>query len=429
MTIPHSEISSVSNHPIVKRDYADAAARTGDTTLQAKDIKTVAYQIDNDTYWILKDTTPTWTPLAGAALDPTLKDAYDASPTGARVVLMDDGKVQWVGSTTSDFEIGLDSCTGGDLYGFRVVNGTDHVKVLKTDTNEIKVEAEAGEIVLGASGDIVLDTAGSLGVGTTDLDGTPDTGRLVVKATTNDGSTNCLVLRDSDEANIATWDSNGMVEMSGAAGSDIGLLDITVSSDNSFTWTSSQIAPSLTTGHNVVSFIGKAKNSKNSGYFGFYYDSNNSDNNCISIGLYAVDNVLNVSGAGNVGVGTLTPSQKLEVNGDASIIGDLRLPSSDIITDTTTGTKIATATNQKLGFFGATPVVQPTEITDELTTITHTAPGTPDYAVQDLTDSSPFGFVTKDEGNTVLSVIANLQTRVNELETRLANLGLLADAD
>jgi len=101
----------------------------------------------------------------------------------------------------------------------------------------------------------------------------------------------------------------------------------------------------------------------------------------------------------------------------------------DIILNTTTGTKIGTATNQKIGFFNATPVVQQTELTDELTSITHTAPGTPDYAIQDLTNSSGYGFVTKDEGNTVLSVIKNLQTRVNELETKLTALGFIADAD
>jgi hypothetical protein len=101
----------------------------------------------------------------------------------------------------------------------------------------------------------------------------------------------------------------------------------------------------------------------------------------------------------------------------------------NITVGTTTGTKIGTATTQKIGFFNATPVVQPTEITDELTSITHTAPGTSDYAVQDLVQNTGFGFVTKDEGNTVLSVILNLQTRVNELETRLATLGLIADAD
>lgn len=54
-----------------------------------------------------------------------------------------------------------------------------------------------------------------------------------------------------------------------------------------------------------------------------------------------------------------------------------------------------------------------------LTTITHTAPGTPDYAIQNLTTSTPYGFVTADEGNSVLSVVKNLQQRVLDLEARL----------
>jgi hypothetical protein len=64
-------------------------------------------------------------------------------------------------------------------------------------------------------------------------------------------------------------------------------------------------------------------------------------------------------------------------------------------------------------------------LTTQLTTITSTAPGTPDFAIQNLTDSTPFGFATQDEGNTVLSVIANLQTRVDELETALQTYGML----
>jgi len=63
--------------------------------------------------------------------------------------------------------------------------------------------------------------------------------------------------------------------------------------------------------------------------------------------------------------------------------------------------------------------------TAALTTITSTAPGTADYAIQDLVNSSAYGFVTKDEGNTVLAVIANLQTRVAELESKLATYGIL----
>lgn len=64
-------------------------------------------------------------------------------------------------------------------------------------------------------------------------------------------------------------------------------------------------------------------------------------------------------------------------------------------------------------------------LTAQLTTITSTAPVTPDYAIQDLTTTTPYGFVTKDEGNSVLSVIANLQTRVSQLESRLQALGLI----
>lgn len=64
--------------------------------------------------------------------------------------------------------------------------------------------------------------------------------------------------------------------------------------------------------------------------------------------------------------------------------------------------------------------------TAALTAITHTAPGTPDYAIQDLVQNTGFGFVTADEGNTVLSVIANLQTRVAELEAAAAGVGITA---
>ena len=78
-----------------------------------------------------------------------------------------------------------------------------------------------------------------------------------------------------------------------------------------------------------------------------------------------------------------------------------------------------------VGFFGTTPVAEGAALTTQLTTITHTAPVTPDYAIQNLTQTTPFGFVTRDEGNSVLSVVANLQTRVAQLESRLQAYGLL----
>ena len=44
-------------------------------------------------------------------------------------------------------------------------------------------------------------------------------------------------------------------------------------------------------------------------------------------------------------------------------------PTVSIVTDTTTGLKIGTATNQKLGFFNATPVVQQAHVADPAATV------------------------------------------------------------
>jgi len=66
-----------------------------------------------------------------------------------------------------------------------------------------------------------------------------------------------------------------------------------------------------------------------------------------------------------------------------------------------------------------------TALTANLTTLTFHAP-TADYAIQALTASSPVGYASADEGETVIKVVANLQVRVAELEAVLQAIGLLA---
>jgi hypothetical protein len=51
---------------------------------------------------------------------------------------------------------------------------------------------------------------------------------------------------------------------------------------------------------------------------------------------------------------------KVSKAGAVTIASNLTVSAVNIVTDTTTGTKIGTATTQKLGFWNATPVVQPT---------------------------------------------------------------------
>ena len=66
-------------------------------------------------------------------------------------------------------------------------------------------------------------------------------------------------------------------------------------------------------------------------------------------------------------------------------------------------------------------------MTAQLTTITHTAPGTPDYAIQQLVQNTGFGFVTENEGESVLKVIANLQVRLAEVEAALEALKVVPE--
>lgn len=100
----------------------------------------------------------------------------------------------------------------------------------------------------------------------------------------------------------------------------------------------------------------------------------------------------------------------------------------DMAFNATTGTNIGTANTQKLGLWGVTPVVQPTALTSALTQISHTGPSSPDYAIATPVDSgvgSAWGFSTQDEFETTMSVALNLQTRVDELETKLQAVGVI----
>ena len=70
--------------------------------------------------------------------------------------------------------------------------------------------------------------------------------------------------------------------------------------------------------------------------------------------------------------------EKAHSNDGITMGGDLTMNTNDIVSDASTGTKIGTATGQKLGFWGATPVAQQVFATgashtvDELITVLQT---------------------------------------------------------
>ena len=69
----------------------------------------------------------------------------------------------------------------------------------------------------------------------------------------------------------------------------------------------------LHTSNKVGITIGKANSSKNSGVFRYVHSSDGGNTNYVGIGHYAADDILNVTSGGNVGIGTTSPSAKLEI--------------------------------------------------------------------------------------------------------------------
>ena len=91
------------------------------------------------------------------------------------------------------------------------------------------------------------------------------------------------------------------------------------------------------------------------------------------------------------------------------------------------GVQVCRATTEKFAVFGTPTVSQQAALTAQLTTLNPAdAEGTPDYDIQAITASSPYGFKTAQEGITTLYVIKNLQTRLAQVEDRLEKIGIIA---
>lgn len=82
----HSLVSLGARHPIHNYEYANAAARTGASGFVATDIGKVARQLDDDSYWVLTQTTPTWVQINAAGGAP-LASTAPANVTKAAAVI------------------------------------------------------------------------------------------------------------------------------------------------------------------------------------------------------------------------------------------------------------------------------------------------------------------------------------------------------
>ncbi|MFH1187247.1 MAG: hypothetical protein V1688_00105, partial [bacterium] len=101
-------------------------------------------------------------------------------------------------------------------------------------------------------------------------------------------------------------------------------IPLYIKNTNTGDWTHAYraLAPNLgTSQHYVFAEGGVAENTKNSAHLDFYYAGAGSNDNRLTMGLWGVDNVLNITGAGRVGIGYNSPTEALEVNGNIKASG------------------------------------------------------------------------------------------------------------
>ena len=95
--------------------------------------------------------------------------------------------------------------------------------------------------------------------------------------------------------------------------------------------------PNLSTASVALVEVGSSSSTRNTAYFGFVQDAAGSIANYLTLGMYGVDNVLNIFASGKVAIGSVTPpSSTFYVNGTGAFTGAVVV--SDTTVSTTTGT-------------------------------------------------------------------------------------------
>ena len=171
-------------------------------------------------------------------------------------------------------------------------------------------------------------------------------------------------------------------------------------------------------------------------------------NQAVQLQTFGTDSNVNLSimpkGTGNVGIGTTAPAGRLHINGtvdDQQLIVEAHSTQTanlaewrnssgtvqtalagngrDFVLDSTTGSKIGTATTQKLGFWNKTPVIQ--QVTNAYTSDSESVAYT---GIDNAQAGTPYAQVT--DLNALRTAYETLRASYDDLLTKLRNTGVIA---
>jgi hypothetical protein len=103
------------------------------------------------------------------------------------------------------------------------------------------------------------------------------------------------------------------LQVTGSNSGALPLVNLVASGTGTFQRGVRLLNSGMNAGDHIMMSVGQADGARNMGQFYFQYNGSGSTSNRLSLGLHSVDDVLNILGTGNVGIGTITPQKPLEV--------------------------------------------------------------------------------------------------------------------
>jgi hypothetical protein len=141
------------------------------------------------------------------------------------------------------------------------------------------------------------------------------------------GSVADFVITNTGNVGIGTTSPGAKLQVEGVGTAGAATLKINTSSSSTFVHSQENLAANLTSGQHNILVVGKQADTKNSGYIGYYWAGDASNSNFVTIGHWGNDDIFRVYAdntvtmAGNVGIGTTSPSQRLHVSGRIKVDG------------------------------------------------------------------------------------------------------------